>query len=99
MIMGNEMAWLMATAPEASVRNAPQAIQIGERLAELTTRKEPKPLDTLAAAYADAGRFDEAVATAREARTLAGALNQSNLVQAISIRLKNYEAHEPYHTP
>jgi tetratricopeptide (TPR) repeat protein len=99
MIMGNEMAWLMATAPEAAVRNAPQAIQIGERLVELTSRKEPKPLDTLAAAYAEAGRFDEAVATAHDALALAGAQNQSNLVQAISIRLKNYENHEPYHTP
>ena len=99
MVMGNEMAWLMATAPEAKLRNAPQAIQIGERLAELTGRKEPKPLDTLAAAYAEAGRFDEAVATAREALALAGALNQSNLVDAISIRLKNYETREPYYTP
>ena len=99
MIMGNEMAWLMATVPEARLRNAPQAIQIGERLAELTSRQEPKPLDTLAAAYADAGRFDDAVATAREALARAGALNQSNLVAAISIRLKNYEAREPYYTP
>jgi tetratricopeptide (TPR) repeat protein len=99
MIMGNEMAWLMATVPDATLRNAPQAIQIGERLAELTSRKEPKPLDTLAAAYADAGRFDEAVATARDALTLAGAQNQSNLVQAISIRLKNYENHQPYRAP
>ena len=56
MIMGNEMAWLMATAPEAAVRNAPQAIQIGEQLAMLTSRKEPKPLDTLAAAYAENAR-------------------------------------------
>ncbi|HXI83071.1 MAG TPA: tetratricopeptide repeat protein [Verrucomicrobiae bacterium] len=99
MIMGNEMAWLMATVPDASLRNAPQAIQIGEQLAKLTARKEPKPLVTLAAAYAEAGRFDEAVTTAHEALALAGAQNQSNLVTAISIQLKNYEAREPYRTP
>jgi tetratricopeptide (TPR) repeat protein len=96
MVMGNEMAWLMATVPDANLRNAPQAIQIGERLAELTNRKEPKPLDTLAAAYAEAGRFDEAVRTAKEALTLATAQNSTTLAAEIEAQLKSYQQGKPY---
>jgi tetratricopeptide (TPR) repeat protein len=96
MVMGNEMAWLMATVPDAKLRNAPQAIQIGERLAELTGRKQPKPLDTLAAAYAEAGRFKDAVTTAREASALAESLNQTNLAAEIKSRAALYAKDQPY---
>jgi tetratricopeptide (TPR) repeat protein len=96
MLMGNEMAWIMATAPDPAARNAPQAIQIGERLAELTHRKEPKPLDMLAAAYAEAGRFQEAVATAREAHAIAVARNLSELAAQIQRRIELYEQRQPY---
>jgi tetratricopeptide (TPR) repeat protein len=96
MVMGNEMAWLMATAPEEKVRNAPQAIQIGERLAELTGRKEPKPLEMLAAAYAEAGRFDDAGRTAREALALAAAQNLTNLTSEIAAQLEFYRQGKPF---
>lgn len=96
MVMGNEMAWLMATVPDAKLRNAPQAIQIGERLAELTVRKQPRPLDTLAAAYAEAGRYKEAVATAREAAALAEAQGQTNLASEIKARVALYANRHSY---
>ncbi len=96
MVMGDEMAWIMATAPDPAVRNAPQAIQIGERLVELTHRKELKPLDTLAAAYAEAGRFDDAARTAREALALAQVRTDTNSVVAIEGRLRFYEQRQPY---
>jgi len=96
MVMGNEMAWLMATVPDAQLRNAPQAIQIGERLAELTSRKEPRPLATLAAAYADSGRFDDAVRTATEALGLATAQDSTNLVAEIEVELQAYRQGKPY---
>jgi tetratricopeptide (TPR) repeat protein len=96
MVMGNEMAWLMATVPDAKLRNAPQAIQIGERLAELTARKQPKPLDTLAAAYAEAGRYKEAVAAAREAAALAEAQGQTNLASEIKARVALYANRHSY---
>lgn len=99
MVMGNEMAWLMATAPDAKLRNAPQAIQIGERIAELTSRKEPKPLDMLAAAYAEAGRFEDATATAQEALKLAEARGETDLAAAIGSRLQSYAQRQPYRLP
>jgi tetratricopeptide (TPR) repeat protein len=66
----NRLGWLLATSPEDDVRNAAKAIEMGERAVRLTSRQDPVSLDTLAAAYAEAGRFDEAAAAAREALEL-----------------------------
>ena len=59
------LAWLLATAPEAALRDADQAIRLAERAAELTGRRDASALDVLAAAYAAAGQFDRAVDTAQ----------------------------------
>jgi tetratricopeptide (TPR) repeat protein len=96
MVIGNEMAWLMATAPDATVRNGAQAIQIGEQLVALTNHKEFKPLDTLAAAYAEAGRFDEAITSARKALSLAESSADTKAVSQIAQRLLLYERDQPY---
>jgi protein O-mannosyl-transferase len=66
----NRLGWLLATSPEDDVRNAAKAVEVGERAVRLTSRQDPVSLDTLAAAYAEAGRFDEAAAAAREALDL-----------------------------
>jgi tetratricopeptide (TPR) repeat protein len=96
LVMRNELAWLMATAPDAAVRSAPQAIEISEQIAGLTARQEPRPLATLAAAYAEAGRFDEAVRTAKEATDLAAARHLTNLVAEIESQLRRYQQGKPY---
>jgi tetratricopeptide (TPR) repeat protein len=67
----NRLGWLLATSPEDEVRDAARAVELGERAVRLTSRQDPLSLDTLAAAYAEAGRFDEAAAAAREALELA----------------------------
>jgi tetratricopeptide (TPR) repeat protein len=66
----NRLGWLLATSPEDDVRDAARAIELGERAVRLTSRLDTVSLDTLAAAYAEAGRFDEAAAVAREALDL-----------------------------
>ncbi len=60
----NDTAWLLATAPYESVRNGPEAVDLAQRAIKLSDGKNPVILDTLAAAYAEAGRFAEAVQTA-----------------------------------
>ena len=65
------LAWLLATSPDASLRDGFKAVELAQRAARLSGGSEPGFLDTLAAAYAEAGRFPEAVKTAEEARTLA----------------------------
>jgi tetratricopeptide (TPR) repeat protein len=67
----SQAAWVLATNPEASVRNGSEAVELAARAVKLSGAKDPAILDTLAAAYAEAGRFPEAVETARQALTLA----------------------------
>jgi Flp pilus assembly protein TadD len=65
-----DLAWLLAATRDERVRNATEAIQLAERLAMLTERRDASALDALAAAYAAAGQFDRAVATVEEALNL-----------------------------
>ena len=71
------LARLYATCPIAAFRNGAEAVRLAERACELTKRKNPGMLDTLAAAYAEAGRFADAVKTAKEAQARAEALYDS----------------------
>ena len=61
----NEAAHVLAACPEAPARNGVEAVKLAERAVALSGGKEAQFLDTLAAAYAEAGRFGEAVETAR----------------------------------
>ena len=62
----NETAWMLATNPNASIRNGAEAVELAQRAVQLSDGREPAILGTLAAAYAEAGRFSEAVQTARQ---------------------------------
>jgi protein O-mannosyl-transferase len=92
----NQLAWLLATGPEASVRNGPRAVALAEQAVKLTGGREPAILGTLAAAYAEVGRFPEAVKTAREAAKLATRQNNRPLAESINIKISLYEAGTPF---
>ena len=64
-------ALVLATRPQISARNTDEAIRLARRAAELTSRKDQPTLEILAACYASAGKFAEAVATQKEAVQLA----------------------------
>ncbi len=85
-------AWLLATAPEPDVRAPGEAVALAERAVAVTGRTDPRALDTLAVAYASAGRFDQAVATARAALALAA----GSLAPDIAARLSLFERREVY---
>jgi len=89
---------LLAACPDDNVRDGPAAVRLGERLVGSTKRKDANALDLLAGAYAEAGRFDEAVQTAREALRL---VTDSAPDQAAEIRwrLRLYEARRPFRMP
>ena len=67
----NDMAWALATHADRAARRPATAVEFAERAATLTNRRHPGILDTLAVAYASAGRFDKAVRTSTEALALA----------------------------
>lgn len=91
----NNLAWLLATTPEASLRNGPKAVALAEQANRLTGGANLKVLRTLAAAYAEAGRFPEAAATARRAMELGTVQNNQELTIALAKDLKLYEAGKP----
>ncbi|HEV2352022.1 MAG TPA: tetratricopeptide repeat protein [Terriglobia bacterium] len=89
----NQTAWVLATNPAASVRNGNEAVELAERAAKISGGKDPVVLDTLAAAYAEAGRFPEAVETARQALALAA----QPLADEVKIHLALYQSKRPFH--
>jgi hypothetical protein len=92
----NALAWLLATSPDSVVRRPDEALQLASRAAGLTFRRDPKVLDTLAAAQAAAGLFAEAVATAREALALAAGAHDGALARDIRGHLAWYARGIPY---
>jgi tetratricopeptide (TPR) repeat protein len=95
----NSLAWLYATQPEAKFRNGQEAVRLAERACELTKDGSAAMLDTLAAAYAETGRFDDAAKVARKALDVAVAAGKNALAKDISERLRSYEAGRPWHEP
>src|SRR5262249_32529369 len=90
------LAWLRATAPEPALRSPGEAVQLAERVVELTSRRDAGALDVLAAAYASADRFDEAVTASHEAMSLADAGGLHSLWIDIRERSKLYEQGRAY---
>ncbi len=80
----NNMAWVLATSPDASTRDGIGAIALAKHADSLTRGESSIISATLAAAYAEAGRFDEAVKTAERALQLA--TREGNAARADSIR-------------
>ena len=92
----NNLAWLLATHPTDAVRNGGEAVRLAERACELTQRKAPMFLGTLAAAYAEAGRFGEAVKTGQEAAVRAEELGESDLAARNRELAEQYAENTPY---
>ena len=93
-----ELAWLLATDPNATPGDVRQAVGLAERAAQLTGRQDARVLDGLAVAYAAAGRFDQAAATARAALALLPP-SQRELASSIQQRLDLYTESRPYRRP
>ena len=93
----NNLAWVLATCPQASLRNGNKAVELAQRANQLTGDGNPVVLGTLAAAYAEAGRFPEAVETAQRALQLAETQSNTALADAIRSQLKLYQAGIPFH--
>ena len=91
----NNLAWLLATSPEASLRDGPEAVRLAEDLVAHADAPDPAHLDTLAAAYAAAGRYEEAERVAARAVALARA-EDDELARDLDARLSLYRAGRPY---
>ena len=94
----SDLAWLRATSPDAALRNGKEAVELAERALHLSNGPEPPivVLNTLAAAYAEAGRFPEAVQTARIVLNLATFQKNAALAESVKARMRLYMARTPY---
>jgi tetratricopeptide (TPR) repeat protein len=95
----NATAWVLATTPDDSIRNGRQAVASAQRAVQLSDNRDPAVLDTLAAAYAEAGQFVAAIETARRAWELASAGTDKPLANHIHARIVLYRNQKPYRTP
>ncbi|TAL02358.1 MAG: tetratricopeptide repeat protein [Verrucomicrobia bacterium] len=93
----NDLAWLLATDANEEFRNGAEAVTLAERLCRVTEFREAQFIGTLAAAYAEAGRFEDAVKTAQRAMDRATATGQTQLVETNRRLLENYRAGRAFH--
>ena len=92
----NDLAWIRATYPDPKFRDGPQAVTLARRAIELSS-SNANALDTLAAAYAEAGRFADAVRTAHKGVDLARQQGKPALAESIQVKIPLYNAGMPFH--
>jgi len=90
------LARFLATLPPAQGGDSGRAIRVAQRACQLTTNQSAVCADTLATAYAAAGRTNEAITAAETAIDLARSAGQTQLVGQIELRLELYRAGQPY---
>jgi tetratricopeptide (TPR) repeat protein len=93
------LAWIRATSWDPALRDGSDAVTLAERAAAATERRNVSVLDALAAAYAAAGRYDEAVETARLGIALASSAGQAGVAAQFGERLRLYQDRKPYRMP
>ncbi len=93
----NNLAWSFATNPDPKLRNGEYAVRLATRACEITGFQTTIFVGTLAAAYAEDSRFDDAISTAQLACSLASAAGQPELLNKNQDLLELFHSHQPYH--
>jgi tetratricopeptide (TPR) repeat protein len=90
----NSAAWLYATCPDKAVRDGKKAVELATRACEATKWNDTRIVDTLAAAFAEAGNFSEAVKW--QAHALDSSKDPVEVRSGMKQRLQLYQKHQPY---
>ena len=93
----NNIAWVLATASKPGLRDGKEAVRLAIRAVELTERRQPVVMQTLAAAYAEDGQFAKAVALSQSAYELARLTGQSDVANRVAELLRLYAAGKAVH--
>jgi hypothetical protein len=91
------MALSFATNPDPALRNGKYAVRLATRACEMSGFKSISFVETLAAAYAEDSRFDEAISTEQLACSLASAAGQTDALRNSQSLLESFRAHKPFH--
>jgi len=97
-VAANNLAWLLATCPDPACRDGRQAVELAERTCKATQNSVPTMLDTLAAAYAEVGRYAAAVDAAQRALALLRR-TPGTPTRELEQRLILYRSGKPYREP
>ncbi|NOS72464.1 MAG: tetratricopeptide repeat protein [Verrucomicrobia bacterium] len=95
----NNYSWLLATEANAQQRNGARAVELAERACKATEWKQPVFMGTLAAAYAEAGRFDDAAKMAARAHDMAKANGMEGVAKRNEELMELYRQGKPYREP
>ena len=93
--VANRLAWILATDPDPELRSGAEAVDLAERFCRPPNLANPMFLDTLAAAYAETGRFPQALETATRAASLASSQGRPELAAQIRQRMDAYRERRP----
>jgi tetratricopeptide (TPR) repeat protein len=91
----NNLAWILATAPQDATRNGAEAVRLAQQAVRLSRHQDPNTLDTLAVAYAETGQFDQAIANAEAALRLIPD-PQDPAAEQIRQRIALFRSGKPY---
>jgi tetratricopeptide (TPR) repeat protein len=91
------LSWILATYEDERIRNGEEAVKLAVKLCNIIGYNQPLALDALASAYAETGKFDEAVAIAQKALELALKQGSKGLALVLKKRLRLFQAGRPYH--
>jgi tetratricopeptide (TPR) repeat protein len=94
-----DMAWLLATCPRAEIRNGPESIALAEKACRITRFNDPQCLNVLDVAFAEAGRFAEAISIADQEHQLYLQTGNTNSAAMTEQRIVLYRSSKPFHTP
>ena len=95
----SNLAWVFATSPEGSFRDGVRAVQLAEQALRLSGGKNPIIFRTLAAAYAESGRFPEAIETAKRGVELANSQGNASLAAELQNNIVLYQTARPLRDP
>ena len=95
-LSANNLAWLLSTNPDPKIRRPAEAVRLAQQLCQQTNYAQPAALDTLAAAQAAAGDYDQAIVNMRKALAVTVSLGKTAAAERMRQRLALYEAGRPY---
>ncbi len=95
----SNLAWVFATSPDDSLRDGAQAVQLAERALRISGGRIPVIFRTLAAAYAENGRFSEAIQTAQRGIELANSQSNAGLAAELQANIDRYQDEKPLRDP
>ena len=91
----NRLAWIRSTSPDASLRNGAEAMELAQKADKYSGGKNPIVIRSLAAAYAEAGRFDDAIKTIERALEVADSIGEHRLANTLERDVELYRANVP----